>query len=137
MSEEKTLAELADECGIPARTIRFYISRGLLEGPVKAGRGAVYTAEHLARLEKIKELQSEGRMLSEIAPILGAARPAPANPPSAWWQHVVADDILVWTRADVNPWRLKQLRAAIADLEARLAKDEYKDEPAPKARRNK
>jgi DNA-binding transcriptional MerR regulator len=137
MSAQKTLAELADECGIPARTIRFYISRGLLDGPVKAGRGAVYTTEHLARLERIKELQSEGRMLSEIAPILGTSHPVPAIAPSAWWQHAVADDILIWTRADVSPWRLKQLRAAIAELEARLAKNESKDEPAPKARRNK
>ena len=52
---------------MPARTIRFYIARGLLDGPVKAGRGAVYTADHLARLERIKEMQAEGRMLAEIA----------------------------------------------------------------------
>ena len=55
MSKFKTLAELSEESGTPARTIRFYIARGLLDGPLKAGRGAVYTAEHLARLEKIKE----------------------------------------------------------------------------------
>ena len=67
MRKSKTLAELSEESGIPARTIRFYIARGLLDGPVKAGRGAVYTAGHLARLEKIKALQAEGRMLAEIA----------------------------------------------------------------------
>ena len=66
MEGERTLAELAEAAGIPARTIRFYIARGLLDGPLKAGRGAVYTAEHLARLEKIKTLQAEGRMLAEI-----------------------------------------------------------------------
>jgi DNA-binding transcriptional MerR regulator len=137
MSEHKTLVELAEESGIPARTIRFYISRGLLEGPVKAGRSAVYTSEHLARLERIKKLQTEGRMLTEIAPLLGMVQAAPASPPSAWWQHAIADDILVWTRADVSPWRLKQLRAAIADLEVRVAKNESKVEPAAKTRRNK
>jgi DNA-binding transcriptional MerR regulator len=105
---------------------RFYISRGLLKGPVKAGRGAIYTGEHLARLEEIKKLQAKGRMLSEIAPILETGHPLPARPVSAWWQHAVGNDILIWTRADVSPWRQKQLRAAIAELEARLAINESK-----------
>ena len=35
MSNSRTLAELSEESGIPARTIRFYIARGLLDGPVK------------------------------------------------------------------------------------------------------
>jgi DNA-binding transcriptional MerR regulator len=134
MSDQKTLADLADESGIPARTIRFYISRGLLEGPVKAGRGAVYTTQHLARLEKIKALQGERRTLSEIAPIVGIPKPVRTSPPSAWWQHAIGDDILVWTRADVSPWRLKQLRSAIADLEARLQRNESTVEPAAKRR---
>lgn len=120
---ELTLAELADASGIPARTIRFYISRGLLDGPTKAGRGAVYTAEHLAKLEKIKALQAKGRMLSEIAPMLGAAQRARADrPPSPWWQHTIDEDIVVWTRADVSPWRMKQMRSAIDEMAARLAK---------------
>src|ERR1035438_3599799 len=89
MSDSKTLAELSGESGIPARTIRFYIARGLLEGPVKAGRGAVYTAQHLARIEKIKSLQAEGRMLAEIVRILNGAESTGTGPaPSAWYQHV-------------------------------------------------
>src|SRR5258706_12697190 len=99
MSKSKTLAELSEESSIPARTIRFYIARGLLKGPVKAGRGAVYTAEHLARLEKIKALQAEGRMLTQIAHDLnGGTRVQTAVPPSAWWQHVIQDDVMVWGR---------------------------------------
>jgi DNA-binding transcriptional MerR regulator len=126
--DEKTLAELAEESGIPARTIRFYISRGLLDGPVKAGRGAVYNAGHLRRLEQIKELQAEGRMLAEIAPLLGPRRQErAAKPPSAWWQHAIADDLLVWTRAGASPWRTKQLRAAIAEMTARLATTEEEE----------
>ncbi|HEY2012165.1 MAG TPA: helix-turn-helix domain-containing protein [Bryobacteraceae bacterium] len=135
MSEEKTLAELADAAGIPARTIRFYIARGLLDGPAKAGRGAVYTAEHLARLEKIKALQSEGRMLSEIAPILAggeAARTGYSSSP--WWQHAIDDDVVIWTRADVSPWRMKQIREAIDEIAARLVKS---GEEPKTTRRNK
>jgi DNA-binding transcriptional MerR regulator len=48
-----TLAELADASGIPPRTVRFYIARGLLEGPEVAGRGATYGPGHLERLQKM------------------------------------------------------------------------------------
>jgi DNA-binding transcriptional MerR regulator len=124
MSNFKTLAELSEESRIPARTIRFYIARGLLAGPVKSGRGAVYTVEHLARLEKIKELQAAGRILSEIAHVLNAGPIQTAAPPSPWWQHVIQDDVLVWVRGDVSPWRMKQIRAAVDDITSRLQKPE-------------
>ena len=133
MSKSKTLAELSEESSIPARTIRFYIARGLLDGPVKAGRGAVYTAEHLTRLEKIKELQAEGRMLAEIAHDLNGGPPLQtAVPPSPWWQHVIEDDVVVWVRGDVSPWRMKQIRAAVDDLASRLREPESSN-----ARRNR
>jgi DNA-binding transcriptional MerR regulator len=121
MSKFKTLAELSEESGIPARTIRFYIARGLLDGPVKAGRGAVYTAEHLARLEKIKAMQAEGRMLAEIAHDLSGGPPLQtAVSPSPWWQYPIHDDVMIWVRGDASPWRMKQIRAAIDDMTSRL-----------------
>jgi DNA-binding transcriptional MerR regulator len=124
VSDQFTLTELAEQSGIPERTIRFYISRKLLEGPVKSGRGAVYTPQHLERLGQIKALQAQGRMLAEIGPILGAGTAVQTAPPSAWWQHVIGDDVLVWTRADASPWRLKQVRAAIEEMANRLAHKE-------------
>ncbi len=125
MSEERTLAELAEASGIPARTIRFYISRGLLDGPSKAGRGAVYTGAHLERLEKIKALQAQGRHLSEIAPLVEGAHAAPPRYRSeAWWQHSIADDVLVLTRSDVSPWRQKQIRDVLDEMALRLRRKE-------------
>ena len=132
MGNSKTLAELSDASGVPARTIRFYIARGLLDGPVKAGRGAVYTIGHLARLEKIKELQSEGRMLSEIAAVAAQPPRQAAAPPSPWWQHVIQDDVMVWVRGDVSPWRMKQIRAAVDGMASRLREPENTN-----ARRNR
>jgi len=107
-----TLAELADASGLPARTIRFYIARGLVDGPVKAGRGAAYTDQHLTRLEQIKKLQADGRMLSEIAHTEASVErhPAAAVLPTAWWQHAIGD----------SPWRTKQVRAAIEEMARRL-----------------
>ena len=124
MDEEMTLAELAEASGLAARTIRFYIARGLLDGPVKAGRAAAYTAEHLGRLEKIKKLQAEGRMLSEISRSLDGG--APENneaAPTAWLQHSIAGDVVVWARADMSPWRTKHVRAAIDELARSLQQD--------------
>ena len=112
-----TLAELAEASGLPARTIRFYISRGLLDGPAKSGRGAAYSPGHLTRLGQIKKLQADGRMLSDIGRAVGGVE-AERNgePPAAWWQHVVAKDVMVWVQADISPWRTKQVRAAIAEF---------------------
>jgi DNA-binding transcriptional MerR regulator len=124
MNEYLTLAELAEASGLAARTIRFYIARGLVDGPLKAGRGAAYTPEHLARLARIKGLQAEGRTLSEIGRILGGVEAEQAAAaPTAWWQHAVADDVVVWTRADMSPWRTRQVRAAIGELARFLSKE--------------
>jgi DNA-binding transcriptional MerR regulator len=94
---------------------------------VKAGRGAAYTAEHLARLEEIKRLQAQGRVLAEIAQILnGGPPPQTAAPPTAWWQHAIQDDVTVSVRVDVSPWRMKQIRAAIDVMAARLKRSNHK-----------
>jgi DNA-binding transcriptional MerR regulator len=72
--KEWTLRELAAETGVPERTIRFYISRGLVDPPLRGGRGAAYGAGHKARLEEIRKLQAKGLMLAEIAHVLKLGR---------------------------------------------------------------
>ena len=119
--QQMTLMELAEVVQLPGRTIRFYIARGLLPGPLKAGRGAMYGKEHRDALERIVQLQREGLTLTEIARRL-AGGPAEALPsaPSAWWHYPVADDVTVAVRADASPWRLKQIQHALASLQAAL-----------------
>jgi len=117
-----SLQELAAETGVPARTIRFYIARGLLAGPAGAGRGAAYGGEHLVRLQAIRKLQAKGLMLAEIARAVSGGKVEPRLPaPSAWWSYPVADDVVLCTRAGLSPWRTKQVRAALADMVSRLA----------------
>jgi DNA-binding transcriptional MerR regulator len=124
MSDGLTLAELSEASGVPARTIRFYISRGLLKGPVKAGRGAVYTAEHLSRLSEIRALQADGRMLSEIGLDAELASAEAVAAPEPWLQYTISDDVTVSVRARMSPWRTKQIRAAIDQLARRLREPE-------------
>ena len=123
-----TLLELAEEAGIPARTVRFYISRGLLPGPLGAGRGAVYGEAHVERLKRIRALQERGMMLAEISHALDGAGEALLPQPSSWWQYPVSPEVSVWVRADVSPWRLKQVRKALEHLSAQLKTSQESEE---------
>lgn len=76
---ELTLTELVARSGLAARTIRFYTGRGMLPAPVRRGRSAYYTADHLARLELVRELQAHGFTLAAIESYL-ARIPADATP---------------------------------------------------------
>jgi len=125
MTKELTLRELAAESGLPERTIRFYISRGLLDPPLRGGRGAAYGPDHLARLQEIRTLQAKGLMLAEIArlpePQEAAALDLPA--PSTWESYAVADDVVVWVRAGSSPWRGRNIRSALKDFASRVLKN--------------
>ncbi len=123
-----SLAELAEQSEVPGRTIRFYIARGLLPGPSQAGRGASYGQEHLRQLQDIKKLQGQGLTLTEIARSLGQGKLRRALPePSAWWNYSVGSDLLVWVRADLSPWRLRQVHNALNQLVNEL-KDDHSEE---------
>lgn len=122
-TEELSLAELAEKAGVPGRTIRFYIAKGLMPGPFKAGRGAFYGAEHLQRLAEIKQWQAKGLTLTEIArQIAGSAQPMKVmETPTAYWSYQLAPDVTVQVRADASPWRLRQIQRVLRDTAQRLA----------------
>jgi DNA-binding transcriptional MerR regulator len=120
-----SLNELARKSGVPERTIRYYISRGLIPGPVRGGRGAEYTEEHLAGIQNVRRLQSGGMTLAEIEYQFAqhaGQRPAPIAPES-WSVYRISPDVTVEVRDGLSPWRIKHLRSAIARLAAELAAD--------------
>jgi DNA-binding transcriptional MerR regulator len=67
---EYTIDELAARTGVPSRTIRFYQAKGVLPGPRKRGRVAVYDAAHAERLKIVGELQDKGLRLRAIRDIV-------------------------------------------------------------------
>src|SRR5690242_16892572 len=60
-----TIEELAERVNVPVRTIRFYISEGLLPGPGTRGKGTTYGEEHLLRLQLIRRLAEQHVPLAE------------------------------------------------------------------------
>jgi DNA-binding transcriptional MerR regulator len=119
-----TLQELSEAVGVPARTIRFYIARGIVAGPLKAGRGADYGTEHVERLERIKQLQGEGKTLVEIGQSLDPSRSEiNLHAPTAWLQYAIANDVMVSVRADAAPWRAHRIRTALEELARVLGED--------------
>jgi DNA-binding transcriptional MerR regulator len=61
------LDELARAAGTSARTVRYYVQRGLLPGPTFRGKDSAYGKEHLARLRAIRRLQDAFLPLDAIA----------------------------------------------------------------------
>ncbi len=65
--ETYKLDELARAAGTSARTVRYYVQRGLLRAPAFKGKDTAYGREHLVRLRAIRKLQDAFFPLDAIA----------------------------------------------------------------------
>ena len=74
-----TLEQLTERVGMSVRNVRFYTTRGLVPPPIRRGRSGYYSADHVARLELVRELQGHGFTLSAIERYV-AGIPADASP---------------------------------------------------------
>lgn len=74
-----TLTELTERVGMSVRNVRFYTSKGLAPPPLRRGRSGFYTADHVARLQLVQELQGHGFTLAAIEGYV-AQIPARATP---------------------------------------------------------
>jgi DNA-binding transcriptional MerR regulator len=91
-AEEYTIDQLAQASGVTVRNIRAHQSRGLLPAPEVRGRTGYYSQEHVARLQLINEMQTDGFNLNAIKRILEGMPPGSAG-------HVLGFD-----RALRTPW---------------------------------
>jgi DNA-binding transcriptional MerR regulator len=71
--EQLTIDQLAQRTGMTVRNIRAHQARGLLPPPEVRGRTGYYGADHLARIELIRELQADGYNLDLIRKLLAGA----------------------------------------------------------------
>lgn len=71
MSESFTIGTLAKQADVHVETIRYYQRRGLVGEPDRPPRGIRrYTPAHVRRLRFVKEAQSLGFSLEEVADLL-------------------------------------------------------------------
>jgi len=98
--ERYTLEELSDLSRITPRNIRYYMQKGLVDRPLGAGKGAYYTADHLAQLAETRKWKEAGLSLERIQEIIrgavaGGEKPLPPLRPA------VTEASEVWHRFDV------------------------------------
>lgn len=118
---EFSLSDFSAESKVPERTIRFYISRGLLAGPVRGGRGAFYTDAHLDQLREILARQRQGLTLAEIERQMRPGLPLARLPePESWLAYGLAPDVVVQVRTGSSPWRVRQIKSAVERLAREL-----------------
>jgi DNA-binding transcriptional MerR regulator len=92
VKDRLTIDQVAGRVGMTVRNIRAHQTRGLLPPPELAGRTGYYGAEHVARLELIKDMQSSGFNLNAIRKLLDRT-PVGAG-----------EDVLRFERALMAPW---------------------------------
>ncbi len=118
-----TLEELTARVGMSVRNIRFYTSKQLVPPPIRRGRSGYYSADHVARLQLVQELQGHGFTLSAIEKYV-AGIPADATPEDialhrAMLAPWMADSWEELTRADLERQAGRRLTAS--DLETLAA----------------
>ena len=101
------MPDLEAESGVTARTIRYYISQGLLQPAYGRGPTAVYDADHLLRLRYIQQLKDERMPLNEIREHLNTLSPEDVavalkidmQPAAETWRHFrLHDDLQIAVR---------------------------------------
>ena len=112
LRELLTLDELTNRVGMSVRNVRFYTTKGLVPPPIRRGRSGYYSADHVARLELVQELQGHGFTLAAIEKYVGAI-PAHATP----------EDIALH-RTMLAPWQADQpVEMSRAELDRRTGRD--------------
>ena len=118
------MRDLVRQSGLPRETIHFYIQQGLLPRPLKTGRNtALYPAQHLERLHRIRELQERQFLpLKAIRAVLDESNEERFTPEQ--------EDLVRRVRATLGGWADAQQRSTVpvADfVPARVARDELRE----------
>jgi DNA-binding transcriptional MerR regulator len=110
-----TVEQLAAEVGMSVRNIRNHHTRGLLPPPEVRARVGYYSAEHVARLRLILDLQADGFNLAAIERLLSGS-------------HGLAERLLGLRRAVTTPFEAEAPEIITADeLAARFGDVDPKD----------
>jgi DNA-binding transcriptional MerR regulator len=109
-----TARELEEASGISRRTIRLYISQGLVPPARGRGRSAYYTSEHLEALARISDARQRGLSLSEIGTTVGQNRAPHIQSGEDWRRFILADGVELLVRSDDANQHASLVQAIIA-----------------------
>jgi DNA-binding transcriptional MerR regulator len=108
-----SLAELVEASGVPERTVRAYITDGLVPPALGRGRARYYTPDHLARLELVARLRADRLSVDEIRDRLTGASQSPDPQGADWRRLTLHPDLELHVRADA-PESVQALAAELA-----------------------
>lgn len=115
-----SLSELEEASGLTQRTIRLYVSRGLIPAARGRGRSRYYAREHLEALARVSDYRNQGLSLDEIAEAIGRSSPARLQSGAEWRRFELADGIELHVRDDVTESQALLVQAML-DIASRAA----------------
>lgn len=105
--------------GTSARTIRYYISQGLVPPALTVGRTASYGEDHLVALRRIAAAKDQGLSLEQIKQQLHPPTGTPAAWPSQGLRAMhLLDGVTLLVRADLPLWQRNQMEKALVPFVA-------------------
>ncbi len=117
------IGEVADEAGVPTKTIRFWEAQGLLPQPARAGSGyREYGPSVIERLTFIRSAQGAGLRLEEIREVLEIGD---SGEPACEHVRALIDDRIAVV--DDRIVELKRTRRHLSDLAQRAAAQDPAD----------
>ena len=116
IEEMLTIDGLAAATGMPARTIRYYQTVGLMPPPLRRGRVGYYSPAHTRRLQAIAVLKERGLSLDAISRT--AADAESRNLPVETWVEMLDEARPDWGTELPRRLTLDQAHAEIGDDDA-------------------
>ncbi len=111
------VSELAREAGLPVRTVRYYVDRGLIRPARRSANGyRLFDENGLGRLRFVRRMQGLGLTLRELQQLMRAAERQSCGDSSATVQRRLAAQL---TSVERRIEELEQVRHELASLVAR------------------
>lgn len=95
-----SLAELVEASGVAGRTIRQYITDGLVPPALGKGRARYFTPDHLARLAMVAQLRADRLSVDEIRERLQVAGTGSELNTDTWRRIVLHPDLELLVRTE-------------------------------------
>ncbi|MES0337915.1 MAG: helix-turn-helix domain-containing protein [Candidatus Magnetobacterium sp. LHC-1] len=104
MSNKKYLiTEVSEITGFSLRTIRYYVSSGIISPPEGRGRGGFYNDSHIDKLRQIKGMQENGMRLKDIINLDRSSEvPKAETTRQVWFKYEIVPGLEIHVRKDIE-----------------------------------